>query len=227
MKKSLFLLLLLMLASCSKEPSQTPLEAPSEPSIDTQASSQAQAPWLENIHYIVLDQPASETPQVQEFFSFWCPHCHNFEPIVALIKDQLDAGTAFKKVHVDFMGFTSKEIQQSASQAMLIADYMGKEDVINSAIFDHIHVEKKEITGLADIEPLFLANQVSAQDFATVQASPELAALVQAHSDTFTQYRSNIQSVPTFIVNGKYQVKFTQEMDINDMVNLIAWLTTQ
>jgi thiol:disulfide interchange protein DsbA len=38
-------------------------------------------------------------------------------------------------------------------------------------------------------------------------------------------YRADTTSVPTLIVNGRYKAQFTQDMDVNDMVNLIVWLT--
>ncbi|MFT7505821.1 MAG: thiol:disulfide interchange protein DsbA [Gammaproteobacteria bacterium] len=215
MKKIPMLLAFLILTSCSKAPIQ-------EVSIQ---QAPVQKSWLENTHYKVLNQQVTETPQVTELFSFWCGHCYNFEPIAAKIKAQLDSNTEFKKVHVDFMGFTTQAAQQSASKAMLMARHMGKEDLINAAIFEHIHINKKSIGGMADIKPLFLANQISAEDFDTAMALSEIDNLIEEHYKTFMLYRADTTSVPTLIVNGRYKAQFTQDMDVNDMVNLIVWLT--
>ncbi len=62
------------------------------------------AQFEEGKYYKVLDRPHSENPKVMEFFSFYCPHCHEFEPIVEQLAAQLPAGTEFQRVHVSFMG---------------------------------------------------------------------------------------------------------------------------
>jgi thiol:disulfide interchange protein DsbA len=223
MKKYFILLTFLMLSACSQEPATTQVV----PEVATTDTAQETAPWVENTHYTVLNQNASDAPIVQEFFSFWCPHCYNFEPIVEQIKAQLNSSTAFEKVHVDFMGFTSQDIQQGASKAMLMGRSMGIETRINSAIFAHIHVTKKDIGGMADLKPLFLANGVSEQAFNDALNSDEVNNLIDQHNATFMQYRGDLKSVPTFIVNGQYMATFTREMTIDDMVALIVWLSNK
>lgn len=48
-------------------------------------SAQA-AQFNEGEHYKVLDLEASNKPVVTEFFSFYCPHCNSFEPIIQQLK---------------------------------------------------------------------------------------------------------------------------------------------
>lgn len=33
-----------------------------------------------------IDRPESTTPMVTEFFSFYCPHCNSFEPMMQALK---------------------------------------------------------------------------------------------------------------------------------------------
>ena len=40
------------------------------------------AKFTEGDYYKVLDQPQSTTPVVTEFFSLYCPHCYQFEPMI-------------------------------------------------------------------------------------------------------------------------------------------------
>ena len=44
------------------------------------------AQFKEGQHYKVLDLEASSKPTVTEFFSFYCPHCNSFEPIIQQLK---------------------------------------------------------------------------------------------------------------------------------------------
>lgn len=38
------------------------------------------AQYKEGVHYTVVSEgPASAKPEITEFFSFYCPHCYNFE----------------------------------------------------------------------------------------------------------------------------------------------------
>lgn len=214
MKKHLmWAISLMMVAACSQPPEQANVE-PAVP-----------APWQENIHYAVLEHAPSENPQILEFFSFWCPHCHSFEPIVKALKQNLDSTTSFSKVHVDFMGFTTQDIQQSATAAMLIGRYLDMEDEVNTAIFQHIHVDRKVINSMADTKQVVATLGITEAQFDETLALPELQALIDSHYASFTQYRSDVTGVPTFIVNGKYKAMFTREMNEGDMINLIIWLS--
>jgi protein dithiol oxidoreductase (disulfide-forming) len=58
----------------------------------------------EGVHYQVLpqkqDTPAGKAVEVIEFFAYYCPHCHVFEPLLAdWVRKQGD-NIVFKRVHV-------------------------------------------------------------------------------------------------------------------------------
>lgn len=55
------------------------------------------AQFKEGEHYKVLDLEASKKPLVTEFFSFYCPHCNSFEPVIQQLKKQLPEGTKLLK----------------------------------------------------------------------------------------------------------------------------------
>ena len=62
------------------------------------------AQFKEGEHYKILELEASKKPTVTEFFSFFCPHCNTFEPIIQQLKAQLPEDAKFQKVHVACMG---------------------------------------------------------------------------------------------------------------------------
>ena len=62
------------------------------------------AQFEEGVSYKVLDLPPSSKPSVVEFFSFYCPHCNAFEPIISQLNDHLPEGVKLQKNHVSFMG---------------------------------------------------------------------------------------------------------------------------
>ncbi|MEP4888420.1 MAG: thiol:disulfide interchange protein DsbA/DsbL [Aliiglaciecola sp.] len=207
------LFILLSLQACSKE-------SPSEPSAPP-------AKWKEGTHYQIISDEVSEEPEVLEFFSFWCPHCFNFEPIVEQIKLKLDKDVTFKKVHVNFMRFTSPEIQDAATKALLIGRSMDREEEINSAIFSYIHLQRQLITGTPELRNIFLAKGVDNGEFDKMETSFQINNLLKQNNQTIETYRQHLSGVPNFIVNGKYQATVAQGMTRDDIADLVVWLSKQ
>lgn len=187
----------------------------------------AQEQWKEGEHYLVINDQATPTPEINEFFSYWCPHCFSFEPLVAQIKKKIGDDVKFHKVHVNFMGFTSPEVQDDASRALMVARALKKETALNQAIFKSIHVQKSPLTSIKDLKKIFIENGVEASEFEKMISSFGVNSMLQKNNKLITQYRKHLSGVPNFIVNGKYQAKFTRDMTNDDIVDLIVWLTKQ
>ncbi len=181
--------------------------------------------WKEGTHYTVLDEPATEKPEILEFFSFWCPHCYQFEPLVKDIKEKVSDETRFNKIHVNFMGFTSADIQDDATRAMMIARAIKQEDELNSAIFDYIHKQRASVTGMKDLRNIFVVNGVDNAEFDKMASSFGVNNMLKKNNKTLEQYRQYVRGVPNFIVNGRYQAQFTSDMSKDDIVDLIVWLS--
>ncbi len=182
--------------------------------------------WKEGTHYKVLDEPATAKPEVYEFHSFWCGHCYRFEPVVAEIKKDLPAGTKFTKIHVNFMPGASEEAQNDATRAMMIGRAMKEEDKLNGAIFKYIHEQRAPVTNLADLKNLFVVNDVDPAEFDKLAASFGVNNMVKKNIKLQDQYRAYVRGTPSFIVNGRYQATFTQGMTMDDVKDLIVWLST-
>ena len=187
----------------------------------------AQEKWREGTHYKIIADQAAEEKEVLEFFSFWCPHCFSFEPIVKDIKSKLASDVAFKKVHVNFMGFASADIQNDATKAMMVARKLKKSDELNQAIFRYIHESKSAITGIKDLRTIFVANGVEAEEFDKMTSSFGVDSMLKKNNKSIQQYRKHVSSVPNFIVNGKYQATFTRDMSPDDMTDLIVFLSNK
>lgn len=194
--------------------------------------SQAVELWKEGTHYTIIGDEVTEKPEIIEFFSYWCGHCYNFEPIVKELENKLREEKTktghdvnFKKVHVNFMGFTSAEVQDQATKALIIARAMNVEKAMNGAIFKYIHVQRAPITGLDDLRNIFTVNGVDGAQFDKMSKSFGINSQLKANNKVIKNYMKHLRGVPNFIVNGKYQAKFTREMSPDDMVQLIVWLS--
>ncbi|VDY36312.1 Thiol:disulfide interchange protein DsbA precursor [Morganella morganii] len=57
--------------------------------------------------YTELSTPVTNQPDVVEFFSFYCPHCYQFEEnfkVPESISKNLPEGAKHERYHVDFLG---------------------------------------------------------------------------------------------------------------------------
>ncbi|MDT0595034.1 thiol:disulfide interchange protein DsbA/DsbL [Glaciecola petra] len=228
MKNALIFILVATLYACSEAPKDAAEQTENTlTQAETELSQVAPVPWQEGKHYEVLDQEATENPEVKEFFSFYCPHCFSFEPFVQEMKRRFGDSIPVDKVHVDFMGFTNREIQQQVSVAMLVARNMGIQEQINQAIFNHIHMEQKALDTPAQLSQLLAANGISADAFDSAVTESEMVGLIEEHSQKFATYRPDLSSVPTFVVNGKYKVLFGANLNADELLSLIEWLAKQ
>ncbi|MFC4700441.1 thiol:disulfide interchange protein DsbA/DsbL [Glaciecola siphonariae] len=184
-------------------------------------------PWEEGKHYQIISEEATKKPEVKEFFSFWCPACYSFEPIVAQIKAKLDDDVKFDKVHVNFMRFTGPDVQDDATKAMMIARSLKQSDAMNAAIFNYIHQQRATVTGLDDLRKVFIVNGIDAADFDKQAKSFSVNSLVARNNNAIDEYRQHINGVPNFIVNGKYQVILARDLSADDYANLVVWLSEQ
>lgn len=187
----------------------------------------AQEQWVEGTHYVIVGEEVTAKPQILEFFSYWCPHCFQFEPLVKSIKSKVAKDVEFSKIHVNFMGFTSPQIQEEATRAMMVARALKQEDVLNTAIFNYIHVQRSSISSLKDLKNIFIVNGVDPEEFDKLAKSFGVNNMFQKNNKTIAQYRDHLSAVPSFIVNGKYQAKFAPGMTMDDIVELIVWLSKQ
>lgn len=56
--------------------------------------------FKEGVNYDVVKQTGSAQPEVMEFFSYYCPHCATFEPIVEQLKAGLPEGVPSRRTRL-------------------------------------------------------------------------------------------------------------------------------
>lgn len=194
--------------------------------VSVQACAQVEL-WQEGKHYEVIAETASKKPIVTEYFSFWCPGCYRYEPLVAEFKANLPEGVKFLKVQVNFMRFASKDVQDMATKAMLIGRVMKEEEKYNAAIFNYIHEQRKILSNFDDFRNIFIANGADPEKFDKLANGFSMKNLVNKNNKNVNAFRRDLTGVPTFIINEKFKPKFTNDMTIQDMVNLVNWLSQQ
>jgi len=126
------------------------------------------ADFKEGTNYEVIKQTATEKPEVLEFFSFYCPHCFKFEPLMKKLAEDLPADVTIKKNHVNFLGGA---MGAEITKAYAAADLLNVKEEVSSIIFDQIHTQRKAINSEDDILAIFVKAGVSEEEAKAALAS--------------------------------------------------------
>ncbi|CAM3025227.1 Thiol:disulfide interchange protein [Vibrio neptunius] len=186
------------------------------------------AQFKEGEHYQVLDIPsaslskASQKPTVTEFFSFYCPHCSKFEPIIEQLKAQLPEEAKFQKNHVSFMGGSMGE-SMSKAYATMVA--LKVEDKMVPVMFNRIHNMRKPPKNDEELRQIFLDEGIDAKKFDSAFKGFAVDSMVRRFDKQFKD--SGLSGVPAVVVNNKYLVQAQSIKTIDEYFDLVNFLLTQ
>lgn len=155
-------------------------------------------------------QPTEKNGKIEvvEFFSYGCPHCGDFEPILKPWVKALPADVNFRKVPVIF-----NDRSIPGARIYYTLEAMNLLDKLNDAVF---HAVLRERINLNDEKILFdwVARQgVDRQKFADTYKSFAVETAVKRAADMTRGYA--VEGVPVLVVGGKYKpinIKTFQEM---------------
>ncbi|MGV6987400.1 thiol:disulfide interchange protein DsbA [Testudinibacter sp. P80/BLE/0925] len=156
----------------------------------------------EGKQFITINQPATVDKEVIEFFSFYCPHCANFQleyKIPQAIQEKMPQGTQFVKYHVNFLGRASEDLTRAWALAMAT----NTTDLVENALFEAAQANK--IGSMSDIRKIFLDKGISAEQFDNGINSFAVNGLVNKQVKALEQYQ--VRGVPAFFVNGNKQIE--------------------
>ncbi|MEZ8020146.1 thiol:disulfide interchange protein DsbA/DsbL [Vibrio splendidus] len=177
------------------------------------------AKFNEGEHYKVLDLEASKKPMVTEFFSFYCPHCNSFEPIIQQLKQQLPKDAKLQKNHVSFMG-GNMGLPMSKAYATMIA--LKVEDKMVPVMFNRIHTMNKPPRDEAELRQIFLDEGVDAKKFDAAYNGFAVDSMVRRFDKAFKD--SGLSGVPAVIVNNRYLVEAQGINSLDEYFELVNFL---
>lgn len=187
------------------------------------------AQFSEGDQYVKLDKSITGEPQVLEFFSFYCPHCYEFEEVYHVsdaVRKGLPEGVKMTKYHVEFLGLLGKQL----TQAWAVAMALGVEDKITQPMFEAVQ-KTQSVQSPEDIRNVFIKAGVSAADYDGALNSFVVKSLVVQQEKAAEDLQ--LRGVPAIFVNGKYMVKNdgldTSSMDsyVQQFSNVVNFLLKQ
>ncbi|CNF30783.1 thiol:disulfide interchange protein DsbA [Yersinia mollaretii] len=193
------------------------------------AFSASAAQFTDGTQYQTLNKPVTGEPQVLEFFSFYCPHCYQFEEIYHIpqaVKKALPEGTKMTRYHVEFLGPLGKQL----TQAWAVAMALGVEDKITPLMFEGVQ-KTQTVQTPDDIRNVFIKAGVSGEDYDAALNSFVVKSLVAQQQKAAQDLE--LRGVPAMFVNGKYMIKNdgmdTSSMDtyVKQYADVVKFLLTQ
>lgn len=135
--------------------------------------------------------------EVLEFFSFPCPHCNTFDPMLNAWAAPRAGDVAVRRVHVAFG--KKDDIHQRLYYTL---EALGKTDALRAAVFKAIHADRNRLRKEDEIFDFAAANGIERQKFIAAYRSADVDARVAAANAMEERYR--ISQIPTVFVAGKY-----------------------
>ncbi len=167
-------------------------------------------------------QPQNNKVEVIEFFSYGCHWCYQLEKDLDMLLKTKPKNVTFKRVPVVF----SADWQINA-KAFYAAKSLDVLDKVSPALFHAVQVEKLTVKNPEDVEKIFQAHGVSADDFTSIfQGSPTIDAYLAQDKTMLRDYQ--ILGVPTFVIAGQYKTNLKMaEGDNKKLLQTIDYLISK
>lgn len=177
--------------------------------------------FKEGTDYIVVADNKTESPELREFFSFWCGHCFAMQGIYHDLAEHFHSQAKFYRNPVGMLG---GEMGEESVKAFAVANFLGIEDKYVNELFTRIH-ERGEIPQTKkDFIELFKFLGVPENEYSKDIGSFPTIALAGKLNDWTV--KSKIEAVPEILVNGKYLAKMDNIETYEQFEDLLAYLLT-
>lgn len=183
----------------------------------------ASADFIPGEHYQVLQTRYSSSPEVVEYFSYFCPFCYNFESVVTNLETALPEGISVTKVPVPFIGGAMGPVLQ---RAHALAEILQVDEQISTVLFNQIHQVRQPPENIKAVRQLFAATGVDNDQFDANFNSMAVNMRINNYDNAIKD--TDIHSVPSFVINNKYLINLkavSSQEQFNALINHLLTLT--
>ena len=197
--------------------------------------------WKEGENYlrIVPAQHTNVAPgkvEVTEAFSYACPFCAQFNPLMQQLKPSLPANAELVYLPASF---NRAEDWPMFQRAACTAQVLGIFDKAHDAMFDAVwktgelavadpdtHRLRNPMPSIEDAARFYnKITGVPVQKFLDTAKGFAVDAKMRVDDGLMTAYQ--VDSTPTLIINGKYRVTVQSAGGMKEMVEVTRWLVSQ
>ena len=194
--------------------------------------------WTEGTHYDVIT-PAQRTTvaagkvEVMEVFSFGCPACNHFQPVIEALQRNLPANAQMVFLPASFQPAEDWVVFQ---RAFFAAQALGIEARTHQAIYDAIWETgelqtidsdtrriRNPLPSIEDVARCYeRLTGVKAGVFLATANSPAVDAKMKAADAQITAMQ--VPGTPGIVVNGRYRINMDALQDLDGLVSLVQYL---
>ena len=135
--------------------------------------------------------------EVVEFFGYWCPHCHAFEPLLDAWSKKLPAQVSFRRIPVAF-----NAAHELAQRLYFALEALGLVETLHRKVFAALHVQHLRMDKDSDIVSWAQANGADAPKILDAMKSFSVATKARQAKQLAEAYK--IDGVPTLGIQGRY-----------------------
>jgi thiol:disulfide interchange protein DsbA len=197
--------------------------------------------WVQGKDYFLLTPvqrtsvPAGKV-EVMEVFSFACPACNAFQPVIEKLKQTLPSNAQMVFLPASFI---PAEDWPTFQRAYFAAQALGIEDKTHQAIYDAIwktgelatvnpttHQLKSPQPSLEDVARCYARlTGVKPEDF--LAAARSFGVDVKAKTADQKILAMQVPSTPCIIVNGKYRINMQSLVKPDDVIDIVKTLVAK
>ncbi|HET9823012.1 MAG TPA: thiol:disulfide interchange protein DsbA/DsbL [Burkholderiaceae bacterium] len=156
---------------------------------------------VEGRDFVRLNTPAPVAAggkiDIVVFFSYGCPHCYSFEPMLEQWMKRLPADVAVRRVPAAFNGPF-----EGYAKLYLALEALGLADTLSRRVFNAIHVQRQRLDKEADIAAFVQANGADGAKVVETMKSFGVATKLKQSRQLFDAYK--IDGVPTLGIHGRW-----------------------
>ena len=141
--------------------------------------------------------PAGGKIDVIEFFSYGCPHCYSFEPMLDQWVKRLPADVAFRRIPATF-----NAPFEGYARLFYALEAQGLVETLHKRVFAAIHVQRQRLDKEADIAAFVSANGGDGAKVVDTLKSFGVATKVRQAKQAAEAYK--IDGVPTLGIHGRW-----------------------
>jgi thiol:disulfide interchange protein DsbA len=160
----------------------------------------AWAEYTEGVEYIEVPRQPVETGakiEVREFFWYGCPHCYHLEPVLASWRKTLTPKAEFVRSPAIF-----RDTWGIHARAYFALQALGMAEKLDSAVFKAIHEQNRFLDSETDLTAFMVEQGVDEKRFSDAFHSFSMEKSLKRAVELQKLY--SINSVPTFVVDGRY-----------------------
>jgi len=156
--------------------------------------------------------------EVIEFFSYGCPHCHDFEPLLNGWVKKLQGDVNFVKVPITF----NRPEWTALARLYYTLEAMGQAEEKGPAVFAAVHDQKQPLYRDDVLMQWVASSGLDSKRFGDIYKSFGVQSKVQRSNQIAAAYK--VSGVPMMAVDGRYTVSASSAGGFEQMLKEVDQL---